>query len=110
MQSLPHFCFKTIGIQQSKYGNLSELVDSNGKTYCAVTKDHAQSIDDNIERSKLNKYTETKVNDVKVIQIKSWEKQAKTIDRNALVIMPLLFILISVVYWTSFITMGYVWN
>ena len=93
-------------MQKVKYGNLSEMVDSNGKTYCAVTKDHSQTINDAIDATKSPKVTETKLKDVKVIQIKSWEKQAKTIDQYAIIIMPLLFTLISVIYWLSFVTLG----
>ena len=100
------FLFENIGKQKVKYGNLSEMVDSNGKTYCAVTKDHSQTINDAIDATKSPKVTETKLKDVKVIQIKSWEKQAKTIDQYAIIIMPLLFTLISVIYWLSFVTLG----
>ena len=100
------FFFENIGKQKVKYGNLSEMVDSNGKTYCAVTKDHSQTINDAMDATKSNKVTETRLKDVKVIQIKSWEKQAKTIDQYAIIIMPLLFTLISVIYWLSYITLG----
>ena len=89
-----------------KYGNLSEMVDSNGKTYCAVTNDHSQTINDAIDATKSTKVTETKLKDVKVIQIKSWEKQAKTIDQYAIIVMPLLFTLISIIYWLIFVTLG----
>ena len=78
------------------------MVDSNGKTNCAA-KDHLQTIYD---ATRSNKLIETKLKDVKVIQIKSWEKQAKTIDKYAIIIMPLLFTLISIIYWLSFASLG----
>ena len=89
-----------------KQGSLSEMVDSNGKTYCSVTKDHSQTINDAINASKSNNVDEIKLQDVKVIQIKSWEKQAKTIDKFAIIIMPFLFTLISIIYWLRFASFG----
>ena len=89
-----------------KYGNLSEMVDSNGKVYCAVTKEAAQSIDDTIETTSSNNVNETIPKDVNVIQIQSWDKQAKTIDRHAIIIMPLIFAVIVIIYWTSFVFIG----
>ena len=82
------------------------MVDSNGRTHCGVTKDHLQTINYAIDETKSNKLTEIKVDDVKIIQSKSWEKQAKTIDQYAIIIMPLLFTLISVIYWLSFVSLG----
>ena len=89
-----------------QYGNLSEMVDSNGKVYCAVTKEGAQSIDDTIETTSSNNVNETILKDVNVIQIQSWDKQAKTIDRHAIIIMPLIFAVIVIIYWTSFVFIG----
>ena len=82
------------------------MVDLNRKTYNGVAKDHSQSINDAIDATKSSKLTETKLQDVKINQIKSWEKQAKTIDQYAIIIMPLLFTLISIIYWLSFVTLG----
>lgn len=91
---------------KNQYGNLSEMVDSNGKVYCAITKEQAQSMDETIEITKCKNVNETKLKDVNVIQIQSWDKQAKTVDRHAIIIMPLIFATISIIYWTSFVSMG----
>ena len=82
------------------------MVDSKGRKYCGATKNHFQTINNAIDETKSNKLTEINVDDVKISKIKSWEKQAKTIDHYAIIIMPLLFTLISIIYWLSFVTIG----
>ena len=98
--------FENTGKQKVKLGSLSEMVGSNGKANCSISKDHVQIINDAIDATKSNKLIKTKLKDVKIIQIKSWEKQAKTIDKYAIIVMPLLFTLISIIYWLIFVTLG----
>ena len=44
--------------------------------------------------------------EAKLVQFKPWDKQAKQIDRCALVLMPLLFLLVSVLYFASYLSSG----
>ena len=48
--------------------------------------------------------------DAKTVQYKPWEKQAKQIDKYALILTPLLFLIVSIIYWTSYLSNGYVQN
>ena len=44
--------------------------------------------------------------DAKIIQFKPWDKEAKIIDRYAMVLMPILFLIVAVIYWSSYLYMG----
>ena len=46
--------------------------------------------------------------DAKIVQYKPWDKQAKCIDRIALILMPLLFLMVSAIYWSTYLYIGYV--
>ena len=88
--------------EDSEYS--AALVESNGKVYCAIPIDHDNSHQtDNIVKKKTNCNIEQ---DAKIVQFKPWDKQAKQIDRYALVIMPLLFMVISIIYWTTYLCQG----
>ena len=90
--------------EDSEYS--AALVESNGKVYCAIPVDHDASheLDGFLKKRTTYKFEQ----DAKIIQFKPWDRQAKQIDRYALVLMPTLFFIISVVYWTCYLCQGQV--
>ena len=84
------------------------LVESNGRIYCAIPVDHdATHPIENILKKKPNLPVQK---DAKIVQYKPWDKQAKCIDRIALILMPLLFLMVSAIYWSTYLYIGYVYN
>ena len=82
------------------------LVESNGRIYCAIPVDHdATHPIENILKKKPNLPVQK---DAKIVQYKPWDKQAKSIDRIALILMPLLFLMVSAIYWSTYLYIGYV--
>ena len=100
----------TLNIIKGKSNEDSEysaaLVESNGKVYCAIPLDHDNShpTDEVIKKKKKSSYNIEQ--DAKIIQFKPWDKVAKRIDSYALIIMPFLFIVISIIYWTTYLCQG----
>jgi hypothetical protein len=88
--------------EDSEYS--AALVESNGKIYCAIPMDHDAShqMEDFFKKKTSYRFEQ----DAKIIQFKPWDRQAKQIDRYALVVMPMLFLVISVIYWTSYLCQG----
>ena len=82
------------------------LVESNGRIYCAIPVDHdaTHPIED-ILKPRPNYHIEQ---DATIIQYKPWDKQAKCIDKVALILMPSLFLIVSTMYWSTYLYMGYV--
>ena len=84
------------------------LVESNGRIYCAIPVDHdATHPIENILKKKPNLPVQK---DAKIVQYKPWDKQAKSIDRIALILMPLLFLMVSAIYWSTYLYIGYVYD
>ena len=82
------------------------LVESNGRIYCAIPVDHdATHPIENILKKKPNLPVQK---DAKIVQYKPWDKQAKCIDKIALILMPLLFLMVSAIYWSTYLYIGYV--
>ena len=80
------------------------LVESNGRIYCAIPVDHdATHPIENILKKKPNLPVQK---DAKIVQYKPWDKQAKSIDRIALILMPLLFLMVSAIYWSTYLYIG----
>ena len=82
------------------------LVESNGRIYCAIPVDHdaTHPIED-ILKTRPNCLVEQ---DATIIQYKPWDKQAKCIDKVALILMPSLFLMVATIYWSTYLHMGYV--
>ena len=84
------------------------LVESNGRIYCAIPVDHdATHPIENILKKKPNLPVQK---DAKIVQYKPWDRQAKCIDRIALILMPLLFLMVSAIYWSTYLYVGYVYD
>ena len=82
------------------------LVESNGMIYCAIPVDHdaTHPIED-ILKTRPNCHVEQEAT---IIQYKPWDRQAKCIDKVALILMPSLFAMVATIYWSTYLYMGYV--
>ena len=92
-------------------GNLDEdfigsalLVESNEKFYCPRHIDNktANQTDNMIKMM----YDDHMKQRAKIIRFNSFDEKAKKIDRCALVIMPILFMVTSILYWTTHLRKG----
>ena len=103
------FCITyTLGKTNDEPEYNAALVESNGRIYCAIPVDHdATHPIENILKKKPNLPVQK---DAKIVQYKPWDKQAKSIDRIALILMPLLFLMVSAIYWSTYLYIGYVYN
>ena len=82
------------------------LVESNGRIYCAIPVDHdATHPVEDILKTRPNCLVEQEAT---IIQYKPWDKQAKFIDKVALILMPSLFLMVATIYWSTYLHMGYV--
>ena len=83
------------------------MVESNGKVYCAIPLDHDNSRpNDEISNDLKKKSNYNLEQDAKIVQYKPWDKEAKQIDKFALVAMPILFMVASIIYWTTYLCKG----
>ena len=82
------------------------LVESNGRIYCAIPVDHdaTHPIEDMLKTRPHCPIQQ----DATIVQYKPWDKQAKCIDRIALILMPSLFSIVSAIYWSTYLYIGYV--
>ena len=82
-----------------------ELIEQNGKVYSATTNELDSTFD---QVAKILKKVEGERNKEvsHLVKFQSWDKQAKRIDRFALLLMPMLFSVVTVVYWTTFLCLG----
>ena len=80
------------------------MVTSNGRIYCAIPidQDSSHPMDDILKKRPNHNVQQ----DAKIIQFKPWDKEAKIIDRYAMVLMPILFLIVAVIYWSSYLYMG----
>ena len=103
------FCITyTLGKTNDEPEYNAALVESNGRIYCAIPVDHdATHPIENILKKKPNLPVQK---DAKIVQYKPWDKQAKSIDRIALILMPLLFLMVSAIYWSTYLYIGYVYD
>ena len=82
------------------------LVDSNKKLYCPIHLDNKITHHtDNMIRKEYNGGIKEPAKTIKVI---TFDEKAKTIDKYALIMMPILFIVTSIFYWTTHLRKGYV--
>ena len=80
------------------------FVESNGKLYLARWFDHNTShqIDEVVK-----KYEHCGVKKgTKINLLNSFDEKAKKIDKYAILLMPIVFTLISIVYWTTYLRQG----
>ena len=96
----------TLGKTNDEAEYNAALVESNGRIYCAIPVDHdaTHPIED-ILKTRPNRLIEQ---DATIIQYKPWDKQAKCIDKVALILMPSLFAMVATIYWSTYLYMGYV--
>ena len=82
------------------------LVESNGRIYCAIPVDHdaTHPIEDMLKTRPHCPIQQ----DATIVQYKPWDKQAKCIDRIALILMPSLFSIVAAIYWSTYLYIGYV--
>ena len=82
------------------------LVQSNGRIYCAIPVDHdaTHPIEDMLKTRPHCPIQQ----DATIVQYKPWDKQAKCIDRIALILMPSLFSIVAAIYWSTYLYIGYV--
>ena len=94
--------FISTGKISKKSKERAASVESN----CAITGSndilHPSEDDSDVKGNTLNNIKQGD----KTVQVKSWDRQAKKIDRYALVLMPLLFSMIATIYWSTYLCMG----
>ena len=80
------------------------LVESNEKFHCPrhIDNNIAHQTDDMIKMM----YDEHMKQKAKIIRFNSFDEKAKKIDKYALVIMPILFMVTSILYWTTHLRKG----
>ena len=89
-------------IEEAEYS--AALVESSGEGLPANPIDNDASDPVNGIVKKRRNYD--KEDEAKITSRTSWDKQAKNFDRCALVLMPLLFLLVSTTYCTSYLWSG----
>ena len=82
----------------------ASLVESNRRLYCARHIDN--NITDHTEDMTKKKYIDDIKQRTKIIHFNSFDEKAKKIDKYALVMMPVLFMVTSILYWSTHLRKG----
>ena len=82
----------------------SLVESSNRQLYCARHKENY--ITHQFEDMAKKKYNDDIKQRAKIIHLNSFDEQAKKIDKYALVMMPMLFMVTSILYWSTHLRKG----
>ena len=106
MFSLLKYLMNNLGKTNDEAEYNAALVESNGRIYCAIPVDHdaTHPIEDMLKTRPHCPIQQ----DATIVQYKPWDKQAKCIDRIALILMPSLFSIVAAIYWSTYLYIGYV--